>query len=452
MKLTLKLFSSLIIIMFYQLSDKCYAQNNSIVLDGAYIVLDGGTTTNKIFVVVDQPDPSGIVRLPAGGHIHSENQFNLVKWNSESTTGNYIFPFGVNGNATDYIPFTFNKTAGDNSISASTWATNNQNTPYPEASNVAEVTSMTGITDSVEYAIDRFWDIQAESTTADLTFSYRGSENTTSLPNSSVQAQHWNGNSWDAPVGPGSPGVTNGIGTVGPVLAQTSFSPWVLIAPCLTDSLTQNLEICQGSSITVGNNTYNSTGIYIDNFTNNLGCDSILTTNLTVTSLPIVNSTFSNDACAANQGEITITSSSPNTPLSYSWNTGSTNSNLTGLSEGNYTVTVTDSKSCSVSETIYISNTENNCDCFVYVANAFSPNGDNNNDFIPVRGECVQSLSFRIFNRWGNLVFETNQLDKGWDGYYKGKLQNSGIFIYTLDATFTNGKNVTESGDITLIR
>ena len=61
-------------------------------------------------------------------------------------------------------------------------------------------------------------------------------------------------------------------------------------------------------------------------------------------------------------------------------------------------------------------------------------------------------MIFKIFNRWGNLVFETNQLNDGWDGYYKGELQNTGIYVYTLDATFSNGKNIKESGDITLIR
>src|SRR5690554_157590 len=115
MKSFYKLFISFALIICFQISNSYYAQNNSIVLDGAYIVLDGGTITNNIFIVVEQDEPSGIVRLPTGGHIHSENQYNLVKWLSGATTGSYTFPFGVGGNPTDYIPFTFNKTAGNSS-------------------------------------------------------------------------------------------------------------------------------------------------------------------------------------------------------------------------------------------------------------------------------------------------------------------------------------------------
>ena len=100
---------------------------NSIVLNGGFIVLDGGDAVNNITIVIDQPNPLGIIRLPSGGHIHSENQFNIISWNTGSTTGSYVFPFGVGGNAADYIPFTFNKTAGSSSISNSTWTTNTLN-------------------------------------------------------------------------------------------------------------------------------------------------------------------------------------------------------------------------------------------------------------------------------------------------------------------------------------
>lgn len=162
---------------------------NSIVIDGAYIALSGGTAANNINIVVNQPNPLGIVRLPSGGHIHSENQYNVVKWLTGASTGSYVVPFGVGGNATDYIPVTFNKTSGNNSVSMATWATSVQNAPKPLATNVGAVTNMPGITDSVIFAIDRFWDIQAPATTADLTFSYRGSENTTLTPTNLVKAQ-----------------------------------------------------------------------------------------------------------------------------------------------------------------------------------------------------------------------------------------------------------------------
>ncbi len=214
-----------------------YAQN-ALILNGAYIVENGGTAATNIHIVINQPNPLGIVKLSGGGHIHSENQYNFVTWNTASNTGNFVFPFGVGGNSADAIPFMFNKTAGNNMVSISTWATDPQNNPKPELTNVAAVSYMDGLTDSVLYAIDRFWDIQASDITADLTFSYRGSENTTISPTGLIEAQHWNGSSWDAPVQSGSNGVISGIGTAGAFTGQHTFSPWVLIIPPCIDTVT----------------------------------------------------------------------------------------------------------------------------------------------------------------------------------------------------------------------
>jgi gliding motility-associated-like protein len=239
------------------------AQNNALILNGGYAVLNGGTVSNPAYLVVNQPNTSGITR-PGGGHINSENQYNYVKWVAGTNTGNYIFPFGVSGNAADYIPFTFNKTtAGVSDVQLSTWFTDVQNFPKPAATNVGAVTNMFGTADSTLFAIDRFWDIQATAT-ADLTFSYRGVENTTINPTSVVRTQHWNGSAWDSPVGPGNLGVTTSIGTAGPFMGQNTFSPWVLITTTCTDTFTQNPIICQGDSFVVGTNVYTTSGTYID--------------------------------------------------------------------------------------------------------------------------------------------------------------------------------------------
>jgi gliding motility-associated-like protein len=219
-------------------------QNNALILNGAYIILDGGTQANNIYMVVDQANTTGITR-PGGGHINSEGQYNFVKWVSGTNTGNYVFPFGVGGTAADYIPFTFNKTtSGSSDIGMSTWTTNQQNMPHPSLSNVGAVTNMTGVPDSVVNAIDRFWDIQTPNATGDLTFSYRGSENTTMFPADTFKAQHWNGTSWDIQAGPGNPGVVAGIGTVGPILGQTTFSPWVLDRIALKATVAGQNSVC----------------------------------------------------------------------------------------------------------------------------------------------------------------------------------------------------------------
>lgn len=207
------------------------AQNNALVINGAAVVLNGGSVSTPIYLVVDQSNTAGITYSGAG-RIVSESQYNFVKWNCATGTGSYIVPFGATISANVYsLPFTFNKTsAGSANLTVSTWHTDNQNMPHPGVSNVAAVCCMIGNGDSVTSAIDRFWDIRTSATaTASLTFKYAGVENTTAVPGDPFKAQHWNGTSWDAAVGPGQAGVTGlTVGTVGPVTGQSTFSPWVL--------------------------------------------------------------------------------------------------------------------------------------------------------------------------------------------------------------------------------
>lgn len=86
------------------------------------------------------------------------------------------------------------------------------------------------------------------------------------------------------------------------------------------------------------------------------------------------------------------------------------------------------------------------------VPNAFSPNGDGVNDVVRVEGKGIVQLEFRIFNRWGELVFESNNPNIGWDGTYKGVLQEMEVYTYTVDALLINQQRVPLKGNITLLR
>ncbi|MGE0561227.1 MAG: CotH kinase family protein [Flavobacteriales bacterium] len=83
---------------------------------------------------------------------------------------------------------------------------------------------------------------------------------------------------------------------------------------------------------------------------------------------------------------------------------------------------------------------------------AFSPNGDGNNDILFVYGGQITKLSLSIFDRWGELVFETSSQDIGWDGTYKGKEASSGVYVYKLEVRYADKDKETKSGNITLIR
>ncbi|TAL57928.1 MAG: gliding motility-associated C-terminal domain-containing protein, partial [Bacteroidetes bacterium] len=87
-----------------------------------------------------------------------------------------------------------------------------------------------------------------------------------------------------------------------------------------------------------------------------------------------------------------------------------------------------------------------------YIPNAFSPNGDGENDIFYVRGNCIKELTFIIYNRWGEKVFETTDPKICWDGIYKGKPLNTAVFVYYMEATLTNGEKINRKGNISLIK
>lgn len=95
--------------------------------------------------------------------------------------------------------------------------------------------------------------------------------------------------------------------------------------------------------------------------------------------------------------------------------------------------------------------------------NAFTPNaggpsgghyvsGDYSNDiFYPVF-EGVIDYNLSIFNRWGELIFETNDIKVGWDGYYRGKLCKQDVYVWKVKGKYSNGKSFVKKGDVTLLR
>jgi gliding motility-associated-like protein len=86
------------------------------------------------------------------------------------------------------------------------------------------------------------------------------------------------------------------------------------------------------------------------------------------------------------------------------------------------------------------------------VPNAFTPNSNDINSVVMVRGFGISKIRFTIYNRWGQKVFETANRLQGWDGKVKGVVQPMDVYAYTLEAEFFDGTKATKKGDITLIR
>src|SRR6202012_4678016 len=66
----------------------------------------------------------------------------------------------------------------------------------------------------------------------------------------------------------------------------------------------------------------------------------------------------------------------------------------------------------------------------IYIANAFTPNGDGVNDVVYVHSSGIASMNFYIYNQWGAMVFKSSDQSVGWDGTYKGTLQPVGVYLY----------------------
>ena len=86
------------------------------------------------------------------------------------------------------------------------------------------------------------------------------------------------------------------------------------------------------------------------------------------------------------------------------------------------------------------------------VPNAFTPGKFGKNSVIRVEGFGIGKMNWKIYNRWGQLIFSATEKSQGWDGTYKGALQPLEVYTYTLDVEFTDGKKYRKTGDITLLR
>lgn len=82
----------------------------------------------------------------------------------------------------------------------------------------------------------------------------------------------------------------------------------------------------------------------------------------------------------------------------------------------------------------------------------FSPNGDGENDILYVRGAAIKTLDLKIYNRWGQLIFETTSQSKGWDGTFNGEPQPIEAYGYVLSVSFIDGSTKLLKGNITLLR
>ena len=172
---------------------------------------------------------------------------------------------------------------------------------------------------------------------------------------------------------------------------------------------------------------------------------------LNVFAAPVINLGPDTAICAGSTA-ITLTDNinAGNSAARWLWNDGETTAGITVSAAGTYFSTVS-VNGCSASDTVTVTD-----DCIVEVPRAFSPNGDGTNDYFNPRdylAKGVSSFKMNIYNRWGQMIFETTNVDgRGWDGKFNGIDQTEDAYVYIIDATFIDGRRLHKQGNVTLLR
>jgi gliding motility-associated-like protein len=155
-----------------------------------------------------------------------------------------------------------------------------------------------------------------------------------------------------------------------------------------------------------------------------------------------------------NEGQATANASGGATPYTYFWSTEPPQVTATAqtLYFGTYYVDVTDANGCKVRDTVYIE--EGPCCDIAFIPNAFSPNGDGNNDEFKVLTTAgVELIQLEIRDRWGKRVWSTNDYRRGWDGTFEGRDSDPNTYYYVLRYKCTrDGSTYMIKGDVILIR
>jgi gliding motility-associated-like protein len=229
-------------------------------------------------------------------------------------------------------------------------------------------------------------------------------------------------------------------------------------------TLDDNPELCIGSTRTLQAGSFtsylwhdgstdasyevNGTGIYHVTVEDNNGCEGSDTVRITQI-LPLPARFLPGDTSICNYASLLLR---PQGSYSeYLWNTNATGVSITVTQPGEYWLRVTDSHDCTGADTILVLPKE--CLVGLYAPNAFSPNNDGWNDtFRPIVGGIVESYELTIYNRYGQRIYSTKDLHRGWDGTIAGIRQDSNTFAWTCRYKLEGQPERMERGTVTLVR
>lgn len=249
------------------------------------------------------------------------------------------------------------------------------------------------------------------------------------------------------------------------VVARTVSSDPVnvhVLKPHVPVSLGQDVDLCDGKSITLAPPTsylsylwqdgskgtsinIDKAGIYSVTVTDACGKS---TDSVVVSILPLPEKFLSADTAFCKDESVFVTA--PANYKDYLWSTGETSISIEVKQGGTYWLRVTAQNNCAGVDSIVI--VAKDCNRKLYVPNAFTPNNDGRNDRLkPIFSGNVKSFHFFVYNRWGQLVYETTSLSTAWDGKVGGKPQSAETFVWLCKYQFFGESLVTEKGTVSIV-
>lgn len=214
--------------------------------------------------------------------------------------------------------------------------------------------------------------------------------------------------------------------------------------------------MCPGDQFNFNGRIITTAGTYTDTLSTT-ACDSIVTVNVSVV-VPRLQITASPQTIVAGETvQLTAT-----TALNYLWSgAGVTFNNVNIYNPGAtlpasawiYLQATSDPDGCMMADSVFIRVIDRDTYCadtYIYMPSAFSPNGDGVNDVFRIVGRKISLTTFRVFNRWGELVFATSDVNAAWNGEYKGK-RIPGAYVYYVTYTDCMGAAKLIKGTITMV-
>jgi len=213
--------------------------------------------------------------------------------------------------------------------------------------------------------------------------------------------------------------------------------------PAVSSSI--DTAICYGTKYFAGGALQSAPGTYVDTLQTPAGCDSVKITHLTVKPRILIDLGGNRSICPGEK----ITLDATVAGASYIWQDSSTDSIFVVSDPGIYWVLVTFNK-CTAGDTVHITE----CPSELWFPTAFTPNGDGVNDLFRPKGISIGKFHLLIYNHWGQLLFETDDMERGWDGAAKGILCPTGTYSFfaTYEGTDNPGKTKKLQGSFILVR